>query len=174
MAKIVKLTKNDLIRIVEETLSILPNPNNLPKIVTEVEKLVNEGKRTINRMYHIVLDLNLRDVMEDTEKYKKLLQDMTETQEVYSKKHDQYYDSVEAFWDDYLNDNLDSDSRELYNKADKLINNLYEIQQDMDKLIDIFDDILRKMDGSLLDDFTTNYPDQTINVSNALNQDNEN
>jgi len=41
MAKVVKLKSSDLIRLVEETLNILPNQNDLPKRLAELEKLVS-------------------------------------------------------------------------------------------------------------------------------------
>ena len=174
MAKVVKLTKNDLIRIVEQTLSILPNQNDLPKQFDELVKLVNEGKRTINRMYHLVMDLNLRQILEEPDKYGKLLKDVEETKEVYSKKHDHYDDIIESYWDMYINDEMDNETKDVYNKYNKVLNELYNIDVDMGTLYNVFEELFDTASRKdLFRDFTDTYPDQTINISTALNNNND-
>ena len=170
MAKIVKLTKNDLIRIVEETLNILPNQNDLPKQLSEMEKITNEGKKTINRIYNFVMDLSLREILEDPSKYDKLLQDIENTQDVYSKKHDQFYDIIESHWDAYINDEMDDETRDTYNKYNNVLNELYNVSDGMNTLYRIFEEMHFTVNRtSLLKDFTDTYPNQTINISTALN-----
>jgi hypothetical protein len=172
MAKVVKLKKSDLVRIVEQTLNILPNRSDLPRQVAEMEKIVNEGKRTINRMYHLILDISLRDMLEDPEKYNKLSEDLRNTQVGYRDKHNQYYDVINAYWDDYLNDELDSETHELYTKGERLVNELDNLYLDMDNLVDIYDDIHgQTYNKDILKDFTKTYPDQTININKSIGND---
>lgn len=172
MAKVVKLTKSDLVRIVEQTLNILPNASDLPKQVTEMEKIVNEGKRTINRMYHLILDISLRDILEDPDKYGKLSEDLKKTQVGYRDKYNQYYDIIDTYWDDYLNDQLDSETYELYKKGESLVNQLDNLYLDMDNLVDIFEDIHgQTYNKDILKNFTKSYPDQTINIDKAIGND---
>jgi hypothetical protein len=173
MAKVVKLKKSDLVRLVEETLNILPNHGDLPKHLGEIEKILNEGKRTINRVYHLVLDLNLRDILAEIEKYGKLYQDIESTQKVYDQKFQKYDSILESYWDDYFGDNLDNESRETYNKFSKAVSELGNLESDMKTLLYIFEEIYdnaRRKD--ILKDFTDTYPDQTINISTSLNKDN--
>lgn len=173
MAKVVKLKKSDLIRIVEETLNILPNRSELPKQIAEMEKIVNEGKRTINRIYHLVLDVTLRDILEDPNKYSKLSDDLRNTQVGYQDKYNHYYDVINAYWNDYLNDELDPETRELYTKGESLVNELDNLYLDMDNLVDIFEELYgQTYNKDILKDFTKTYPDQTINIGTALNKDN--
>jgi hypothetical protein len=176
MAKVVKLKSSDLIRLVEETLNILPNQNDLPKRLAELEKLVSEGKRTINRMYHLILDLNLRQILEEPEKYDRILKDMEETHAAYSKRHNYYDDIIESYWDAYTNDELDFNTIDTYNKYNKVLTELYNLDVNMGTLFDIFEelhDTARRRD--ILKDFTDSYPDQTINIDKSLNiSNNEN
>lgn len=170
MAKVVKLKKSDLIRIVENTLNILPNQNDLLKHLTEMEKILNEGKRMINRMYNFVMDLSLRQIIEEPEKYDKLLQDIENTKEVYSKKHDQFDDIIESYWDAYINDEMDFKTIDTYNKYNRTLSEFSTLSDDMDTLYNIYEelhDTVRRK--SLLKDFTDTYPNQTINISTALN-----
>jgi hypothetical protein len=90
MAKVIKIKQSDLVRIVEEALRILPNSNDLPKQLGELEKMLNEGKRTINRIYNFVMDLSFRQILEESDKYDKLLQDIGDTKEGYSKKYEHF------------------------------------------------------------------------------------
>jgi hypothetical protein len=172
MAKVVKLTKGDLVRLVEQTLSILPNANDLPKQVAEMEKIVNEGKRTINRMYHMILDVSLRNILEDPEKYRKLSEDLQKTQEGYRDKHNHYYDIIDAYWDDYLNDELDSETHEQYKKGEGLVNQLDNLYLDMGTLVDIYEEIYgQTYNKDILKNFNQTYPDQTINIDKVIGND---
>lgn len=170
MAKIVKIKQSDLVRIVEEALRILPNSNDLPKQLGELEKMLNEGKKTINRMYHLVVDLSLREILEEPDKYAKLLKDLESTKEGYSKKHDQFDDIIESYWDSYINDEMDNETRDVYNKYNRALSQFSTLSYDMGTIFDVFEelcDTARRKD--IFTDFTTTYPDQTINISSTLN-----
>ena len=170
MAKVVKLKRSDLIRIVENTLNILPNQNDLPKHFAELEKLVSEGKRMINRMYNFVMDLSLREILEDSGKYDKLLQDIENTKDAYSNKHDQFHDIIESHWDAYINDEMDRETADIYNRYNNTLNELYVLSDDMYTLYKLFEEMHFNANRTgLLKDFTDTYPNQTINIDKSLN-----
>jgi uncharacterized protein YukE len=174
MAKVIKIKQSDLVRIVEEALRILPNSNDLPKQLGELEKMLNEGKRTINRIYNFVMDLSFRQILEESDKYDKLLQDIGDTKEGYSKKYEHFNDIIESYWDAYINDELDFNTIDTYNKYNRALSEFDTLTEDMKTLYDIYEelhDTVRRK--NIFTDFTTTYPNQTINISTALNKDND-
>lgn len=174
MAKVVKIKQSDLIRLIEAELKILSNPNDLPKHLGEAQKILNEGKRTINRIHNLVLDTTIREILAETEKYGKLLQDIESTHKGYEQKFEKYSDILESYWDAYFNDELDGQTRDTYNQFSNIVNELGNLETDMKTLWYIFEEMYdNAMRKDILRDFAETYPDQTINISTALNKDND-
>ena len=69
---------------------------------------------------------------------------------------------------------MDGQTRDTYNQFSNIVNELGNLETDMKTLWYIFEEMYdNAMRKDILRDFAETYPDQTINISTALNKDND-
>jgi len=165
MKKIIKLNKRDLIRIVEDTMKFMNNPDILPKLVSDLEKVVNDGKKSLYNIHSTVVNITILDIYENMDNYIQTIKKFKNYQNFFQSKWEKYYDILESFYVDHLNDNLDDKMDRLYTIGDKLNTELDEIQTDMNNLINILEDLIDICEKEIINGFDKRYPDRIININ---------
>lgn len=159
------ITESQSKKLMEDDVKISPNKNDLPKHVSDLEKIVGELKKNVAKLYNFCLDLNMRSILDQENNYKELIETQRFNSKRYTKYYNTYYDIIELYWDDYLNDNMDQETYGLYKRAESLVDELDSANLDYEDLIDYMDEIYEKADSSKFKNLLNKYPDTTIQIT---------
>jgi hypothetical protein len=154
----------NLVDLLEQDIKIIGNPEELPNIVTQLQKIVGEGKQKVRTILDLLLDRNPREMVENREKYLNYLETMRSLEKEYQNKYNKYFDLVERFDDDYYDNKLSGEHSQYYKQADKLVGDLDNIQTDLTKLVDKYDELLNLLNVEDINYFMKNYPLKNIEI----------
>jgi DNA repair ATPase RecN len=163
MAKTIKVTKSQLNQMIQESLAVRIDPNQLPKYTQEVVKLIHDGKKFGNQLLNIIKDLSIGEILNDTQKYYKMFNDIDAMATHYYKKSNQYYDIHSALEGDEENEDA---IEEYYH----LVSDLDTVATDLDDMKSMFENVMEMVTdagGQIKDKMNyldKQYPNQTINV----------
>jgi hypothetical protein len=154
----------NLVDLLEQDIKIIGNPEELPNIVTQLQKIIGEGKQKVRTILDLLLNKNPREMVENREQYLNYLDTIRSLEKEYQNKHNKYFDLVERFDDDYYDDKLSREHSQYYKQADKLVGVLDDIQTDLTKLIDKYDELLNLLNVEDINYFMKNYPLKNIEI----------
>jgi hypothetical protein len=164
MKRIIKLKTSELIRIVEDSMKFMYNPESLPQVVSDLEKLIDGGKKSIYNVYNVVFNTTISDICENMDYYIQTVEKFRANQKILKNKWEKYFDVMESFFDDHLNDNLDAKAETFYSKANDLLTDLDTLQLDMDDLNDILQDLIDVSEKQIRNGYDKRYSGRIINI----------
>jgi hypothetical protein len=140
------------------------NPESLPQVVSDLEKLIDDGKKSIYNVYNMVINTTISDINENMDYYIQTIEKFKANQKILKNKWEKYYDVMESFFDDHLNDNLDDKSETFYYKANDLLTDLDDLQTDMNDLNDILQDLIDVSEKQIRNGYDKRYSGRIINI----------
>lgn len=166
----IHLTKQQLERVISESVNFHYERENIPQMMKEIEEIVNEGKKVVTASLNNLKSLSVLDIMENPIEIRNQIENINKMREVYYQKYKKYYDIYEIMDESHYD--MDKDNKDLW-AFYKSINKLDDIQTDLDNVRDVvesFVDVI--LDGTDLKDMVGNlekkYPTQVIDVSHQL------
>lgn len=167
MRKVIKLKESQfvgLMDLLKEDIKIIGNADDLPNIVSELQKIVGEGKEKVRTILNFLLDKTQRDIIENRDTYVNYLEKLKSLEREYSNKHSKYFDMVDRFFEDYSEDNLSKEVSQYYRQADKLVGELDNVQMDISKVVDYFDEMVYHISPEDIEYFFKQYPEKNIEI----------
>lgn len=173
MKKVI-LTEAQFNKLMEQ--SLFYDLSELPKYIETIKKDINEGKKAMSKLLTFLKSINIGNILEEPVKYIKVVENTAKLYEAYNSKFNKYWDVRDSFeQQEYSKDDETYGSySDEFNEFDGLVSDIDNLQVDLDKLHDIFSDILEPFleygkVNERMSYYEKEYPPETINVTTIDN-----
>ena len=166
----IHLTKNQLERVIAESVNIHYSREQIPQLIKEISVIVVEGKKVITATFNNLKSLTISEILERPDEVEQQILHLKKLQNEYEQKFNKYFDIHDNIHNTYYD--IDSDNKDIW-ELDKWVNKLDYIQTDLNDVLTMTEDIFEVfVSGGQIKDkieyLQKQYPTQTIDISHQL------
>jgi len=165
MKKVI-LTEAQFNKLMEQ--SVFYDLSELPTHIESITRDINEGKKAMGKLLTFLKSINIGNILEEPAKYTKAVENVGKLYDAYNSKFNKYWDIRDSYeQQEYASEEGYSDE---FNEFDHLVSDIDNLQVDLDKLHDIFSDIIEPFlqygkVNERMSYYEKEYPPETVNIT---------